>query len=115
MCSSDLPVIGAVATSRSHAASPSMLAALDDAMRVLAQRGARRAEVTWPRIFDGLFDAHRTVQLFETARALGPEYAYRRAQLSQRLVELINQNRSTLVFVNTRRLAERIAHHLRVA
>src|SRR6202165_3545255 len=29
-----------------------------------------------------------------------------------RLVELIEQHRSTLVFVNTRRLAERIAHHL---
>jgi ATP-dependent Lhr-like helicase len=33
-------------------------------------------------------------------------------EIYQRLVELINQNRSTLVFVNTRRLAERIAHQL---
>ncbi len=30
-----------------------------------------------------------------------------------RLTELIVQHRSTLVFVNTRRLAERVAHHLR--
>jgi len=30
----------------------------------------------------------------------------------ERLTELINQHRSTLVFVNTRRLAERLAHHL---
>ncbi|MBA3661979.1 MAG: DEAD/DEAH box helicase [Gammaproteobacteria bacterium] len=29
-----------------------------------------------------------------------------------RIVELSNENRSTLVFVNTRRLAERVAHHL---
>jgi ATP-dependent Lhr-like helicase len=29
-----------------------------------------------------------------------------------RLVELVKQHRSTLVFVNTRRMAERIAHHL---
>jgi len=29
-----------------------------------------------------------------------------------RLVELVKQHRSTLVFVNTRRLAERLAHHL---
>jgi ATP-dependent Lhr-like helicase len=29
-----------------------------------------------------------------------------------RLVELVNQHRSTLVFVNTRRMAERLAHHL---
>src|SRR5262249_18308778 len=29
-----------------------------------------------------------------------------------RLTELVQQHRSTLVFVNTRRLAERVAHHL---
>jgi ATP-dependent helicase Lhr and Lhr-like helicase len=29
-----------------------------------------------------------------------------------RLVEVVHQNRSTLVFVNTRRLVERVAHHL---
>src|ERR1700724_3207797 len=33
-------------------------------------------------------------------------------EVYNRLVELIDQHRSTLVFVNTRRLAERIAHHL---
>src|SRR5438270_6016227 len=30
----------------------------------------------------------------------------------ERLVELVGQHRSTLVFVNTRRMAERLAHHL---
>lgn len=35
------------------------------------------------------------------------------AEIHQRLVELIQSHRSTLVFVNTRRLAERVAHHLR--
>jgi|tagenome__1003787_1003787.scaffolds.fasta_scaffold20986990_2 ATP-dependent Lhr-like helicase len=30
----------------------------------------------------------------------------------ERLVELVRQHRSTLVFVNTRRMAERVAHHL---
>ena len=30
----------------------------------------------------------------------------------ERLVELIEQHRTTLVFVNTRRMAERVAHHL---
>ncbi len=34
-------------------------------------------------------------------------------EVYQRLVELINQHRSTLVFVNTRRLAERVSHRLR--
>src|SRR5438128_8107608 len=33
-------------------------------------------------------------------------------EVYNRLVELVEQHRSTLVFVNTRRLAERIAHHL---
>jgi ATP-dependent Lhr-like helicase len=33
-------------------------------------------------------------------------------EVYKRLVELVEQHRSTLVFVNTRRLAERIAHHL---
>jgi len=33
-------------------------------------------------------------------------------EIYARIVELVNQHRSTLVFVNTRRLAERIAHQL---
>ncbi len=33
-------------------------------------------------------------------------------EIYDRLVELVNQHRSTLIFVNTRRLAERMAHHL---
>ena len=34
------------------------------------------------------------------------------AEVTNRLVELINEHRSTLIFVNTRRLAERVTHHL---
>jgi ATP-dependent helicase Lhr and Lhr-like helicase len=33
-------------------------------------------------------------------------------EIYKRLSELVNQHRSTLIFVNTRRLAERVAHHL---
>ncbi len=33
-------------------------------------------------------------------------------EIYNRLVELVEQHRSTLLFVNTRRLAERLAHHL---
>src|SRR5205809_1776193 len=33
-------------------------------------------------------------------------------EIYDRLVELVHQNRSTLVFVNTRRMVERLAHHL---
>ncbi|HEV3138265.1 MAG TPA: DEAD/DEAH box helicase, partial [Pirellulales bacterium] len=35
------------------------------------------------------------------------------AEIHTRLTELIAEHRSTLIFVNSRRLAERIAHHLR--
>lgn len=33
-------------------------------------------------------------------------------EIYDRIAELVQQNRSTLVFVNTRRLAERVSHHL---
>ena len=33
-------------------------------------------------------------------------------EIYDRVAELAQQNRSTLIFVNTRRLAERVAHHL---
>jgi ATP-dependent Lhr-like helicase len=33
-------------------------------------------------------------------------------EIYERIAELVRQHRSTLVFVNTRRLAERVAHHL---
>ena len=33
-------------------------------------------------------------------------------EMYQRICELVLQHRSTLVFVNTRRLAERVSHHL---
>lgn len=91
------PIIGLVPTSQANAAAPSMLAALDNVFRHLLQRGARRADVTWPRVFDGLFAAQRNVQLFETARALAAEFAYRRGQLSGRLIELIEQGRALSV------------------
>src|SRR5262249_16008244 len=34
------------------------------------------------------------------------------AEVYQRLVQLIDEHRSTLIFVNTRKLAERVAHQL---
>lgn len=91
------PALGSVATPQQHRASAAALAALERAVQRLAQQGARVADVTWPRVFDGLFEAQRVVQSFETARALAPEYAYRRPHLSPRLAELIEQGRSTPV------------------
>jgi amidase len=88
------PAITGVVTSQSNQASPRMLAALEAAELKAAHRGARRVTSTWPRVFDGLFEAQRTVQLFETARALAPEFSYRRSQLSQRLIDLIEAGRA---------------------
>jgi Asp-tRNA(Asn)/Glu-tRNA(Gln) amidotransferase A subunit family amidase len=89
------PAIGAVVMNQRSAAAPSMLAALEAAVHRLTQRGARWAEITWPRVFDGLYEAQRIVQTVETARALAAEYSYRRSHLSVRLVELIEQGRGT--------------------
>ena len=33
-------------------------------------------------------------------------------EIYDRMAELVGQHRSTLVFVNTRRLSERVSHHL---
>ena len=78
-----------------------MLAALEKVARLLAARGARVRELAWPYerkdgqpAFSRLAQAQRTVQLFETARALGPEAQYRREALSARLVALIEEGRT---------------------
>ena len=89
------PALGSVATPRQHLASAAALAALERTVRRLARQGARLSEVAWPRPFDGLFEAQQVVQLFETARALAPEFMHRRQELSPRLVEVIEQGRAT--------------------
>jgi Asp-tRNA(Asn)/Glu-tRNA(Gln) amidotransferase A subunit family amidase len=84
----------------SHLA-PSMLAALERVARLLATRNNRVRELKWPYdankngdSFAGLADAQSTVQLFETARALGPEQQYRSDLLSARLASLIEEGRT---------------------
>ena len=86
------PAIGWTATPWSTQLAPSMLAALERVAKLLAARGANVHEIAWPyesdqqRVpFTRLADAQRTVQLFETARGLGPEAQYRRELLSARL------------------------------
>jgi amidase len=94
------PSVAWTATPWSSQLAPSMLTALEKVARLLAARGARVRELAWPYdpkagqpAFSRLADAQRTVQLFETARALGPEAQYRREALSQRLVALIDEGR----------------------
>lgn len=95
------PTVAWTATPWSAQLAPSMLAALEKVARLLAARGARVRELAWPYerkdgqpAFSRLAQAQRTVQLFETARALGPEAQYRREALSARLVALIEEGRT---------------------
>lgn len=89
-----VPTIAWTGTPQAQLASPSLREALERAAQRLLHQGARHTELTWPRVFDGLFEAQRVVQVYETARALGPEFNYRRDKLSQRLVDLIEQGRA---------------------
>ena len=93
--------IGWTATPWASQLAPSMMAALERVARLLASRNARVREIAWPydpdadgTAFAGLADAQRTVQLFETARALGPELQYRSDLLSAKLASLIEEGRS---------------------
>jgi amidase len=95
------PAIGWTATPWAAQLAPSMLAALERAARLFAARGARVREIAWPydadangTAFAALADAQKTVQLFETARALGPELQYRSDLLSARLASLIEEGRT---------------------
>ena len=85
------PTLGWTLTSRGDEAEPAMRQAVERAAQRAYDAGARADAVDWPSSFDPLFDAQRTVQLAETARSLGPEYAYRRSQLSAQLVEAIRE------------------------
>jgi len=85
------PGLGWTLTSRGGQAEPAMRQAVERAAQLARAGGARAEPVAWPERFDDLFEAHRTIQLAETARALAPEYAYRRAQLSAQLASAIEE------------------------
>jgi len=86
------PRIGVTLTSRAASLSADMRATVDASARRLSAAGATVHDVVpWPAAFDALFDAQRTVQLFETARALAPEFQYRRADLSPALASFLEE------------------------
>lgn len=86
------PRIGVTLTSRASLLSSDMRQMLTMSAQRLSAAGAPVHDVPpWPAAFDALFDAQRTVQLFETARALAPEFQYRRADLSAGLVALLEE------------------------
>lgn len=87
------PVIAWTDTPWSDRLSPAMIDALKSVVRVCAE-GASISEVSWPQKFVALADAQRTVQVFETARALAGEYDYHRSKLSSLLATLIEEGRA---------------------
>jgi Asp-tRNA(Asn)/Glu-tRNA(Gln) amidotransferase A subunit family amidase len=85
------PKLGWTLTSRVGELDPAMRQAVEQAARWARAGGATAEEVALPGPFDALFDAHRTIQLAETARGLAPEYAYRRSELSPQLIDAITE------------------------
>lgn len=88
-----VPRIGLVLTSQASRLSSDMLRTLAATANRLSSAGARVADADWPESFDGLFEAQRIVQSFETARALAAEHAYRRSLLSDTLAEFLDEGR----------------------
>ncbi|HEY2926450.1 amidase [Piscinibacter sp.] len=87
------PAIGVTLTSLASQASADMVAALAAGATRLSAAGAAVRDAAWPTAFDTLFDAQRVVQSFETARALAPEWQYRREQLSAALAAFLDDGR----------------------
>lgn len=74
-------------------ATPAMQRAVERAATVASRAGARVRpldDAALPPGFAPLFEAQRTVQAFETARALSAEHRLRRAQLSAGLLALLD-------------------------
>ena len=88
------PRLAVALSSRAAALSPAMVAMVEDAAARLSAAGAPVQLAAWPAGFDALFDAQRTVQVFETARALAPEHQYRRRQLPADLRALLDAGRA---------------------
>lgn len=86
------PRIGVTLTSRAASLSADMRTVIDASARRLSAAGAQVHDVpAWAAGFDALFEAQRTVQLFETVRALAPELQYRRADLSPDLAAFLDE------------------------
>jgi Asp-tRNA(Asn)/Glu-tRNA(Gln) amidotransferase A subunit family amidase len=107
------PRVGWTLTSRADAASQDTVALIDESVRRLSDAGARVAELPWPSGWDALFDAHFAIQWFETARALQPEWMYRRPQLSPELLRMLARGRAIPADEYAR--ARAVAAHARAA
>ena len=88
------PVIAWTDTPWAERLSPAMIEALKSVVQVCTASGAAVNEIRWPAKFTALSGAQRTVQVFETSRALAGEYDYQRAKLSPLLAALIEEGRA---------------------
>jgi Asp-tRNA(Asn)/Glu-tRNA(Gln) amidotransferase A subunit family amidase len=88
-----VPRFGLALTTQAAQLSGDMLRAMAASANRVSAAGAPVRDVECPASFDALFEAQRIVQAFETARALAPEHAYRRAQLSPVLAEFLDEAR----------------------
>jgi len=79
------PRIGFCRTPRWASADPAMQGNLEDAAKRLARAGAKVRDYEMPAASDQLFDRHRVIMGFETARALAWEYRNFPEQISPSL------------------------------
>lgn len=85
------PRVGLWRTYEWREASRETVGAMDDAARLLAAAGAEVRAAVMPDAFSGLNDAHRVIQYFEMAQALGFEMQRHRERLSPRLRERLEK------------------------
>jgi amidase len=89
------PRVGVCRTPLWQTAQPETVAAVEDAAQKLAAAGAQVRSITLPDEFAGLRNAAReTINNFERAAAMAPEWAYRRDLISDRLRKRIELGRA---------------------
>ena len=117
--SSAPPRIGLCRTPRWSVADPAMQATLEEAARSLARAGAQVRDFELPPGSADLFDRHKVIMGYETARALGWEYWNHREQLSATLRARLDEGWKVpradydAMREETRRLRRQLAQSLR--
>jgi Asp-tRNA(Asn)/Glu-tRNA(Gln) amidotransferase A subunit family amidase len=85
------PRIGLCRTPRWALADAATQANIEDAARQLARAGARVSDFDLPPGSEQLFDRHKVIMGYETARALAWEYAHHRAEISKTLLPRLEE------------------------
>ena len=85
------PRIGLCRTPRWPLADAATQASLEEAARTLAQAGAQVKDFELPPGSDQLFDRHKVIMGYETARSLAWEYATHRGEISRTLLPRLEE------------------------